>query len=113
LQSASRDAWAESSESASELEGRLDALTNDQSPAADEASVILLDYHLGEHNAELQLCAVTKRGKRVLPILAKYEGRPAGLIKPQYALLRLNKQSRKSMYREALVAIRNGQQLCD
>jgi hypothetical protein len=61
--------WSESNSDANRLEDRLDSLIKNQTPSGDEASVLLLDYYLGEHNAELQLCSVAERGNRILPIL--------------------------------------------
>jgi hypothetical protein len=63
---------SESNSDANRLEDRLDSLIKNQTPSGDEASVVLLDYYLGEHNAELQLCSVAARGNRILPILTRY-----------------------------------------
>jgi hypothetical protein len=96
------------------VEDGLDRLVKNKSTAADTASVILLDYRLGEHNAETQLCAVTSRGSRIMPLLARYQHRPAGLLKPQYELLKLPRESREFMYREAMSAIERGEVVgCD
>jgi hypothetical protein len=97
-----------------DLEDRLDRLANDQSLAADTASVVLLDYYLGEHNGEMQICAVTKRGKRVLPLVMRYRQRRAGLFRPWYLTLRLNQEERSFMYDTVLDAIHKNQVLgCD
>jgi hypothetical protein len=97
-----------------DLEDRLDRLANDQSPAADAASVILLDYYLGEHNGEMQICAVTKRGARVLPLVTKYRKRRSGVLSLWYLTLRLNQEERNFMYDTITEAIRKNQVLgCD
>lgn len=88
-----------------DMEERLDRLTNNQGAAADFASVILLDYYLGEHNGEAQLCSVTARGPRVLPLLQRYRKHPAGLISPWYATLRLKRTERAYMYDLAQTSI--------
>jgi hypothetical protein len=90
------------------LEEDLERLTKNNSAAADTASVILLDYYLGEHNGEAQICAVTSRGSRVLPLVLTYRQHPAGLLKPWYAGLRLNREERESMFEIVLDAVRNG-----
>lgn len=105
--------WSESDSDADRLEDRLDDLTRNQTPAADQASVLLLDYYLGEHNAELQLCSVTKRGNRVLPLLAKYRNHRLGAPKLRYAISRLDERARGSMYQMALDAIHAGKPFCD
>lgn len=91
-----------------DLEERLEGLTKNTSSAADVASVILLDYYLGEHNGETQLCAVTSRGPRVMPLLAKYRNHRAGLLRPWYLGIALNKDERESMYATAADAIQHG-----
>ena len=96
------------------LEDGLDEPVKNQSAAADVASVILLDYYLGEHNGEAQLCSVTSRGRRILPLLTQYQHHPAGLLKPQYELFKLNKRERDSIYQTALDAVQKGQSVgCD
>jgi len=92
----------------------LEKLTKNDSAAADTASVILLDYYLGEHNGETQISAVTSRGNRILPLLLRYRQHPAGLLKPWYAGLRLSRQERESMYETTVDAVRNGKVIgCD
>jgi hypothetical protein len=96
------------------VEDGLDRLVKNQSAAADTASVILLDYRLGEHNAETQLCAVTSRGARIMPLLTRYQQRPAGLLKPQYELLKLPRESREFVYHEVFSAVAKGEVVgCD
>ena len=96
------------------LEEDLDGLVKNRSAAADVASVILLDYYLGAHNTEGQLCSITSRGRGILPLLIQYQQHPAGLLRPQYELFRLNKQGRDSAYREAIEAVQKGQPIgCD
>lgn len=51
----------------------LGRLFDNQSPAADEALVVLFSYYLGESNGEDLLQAVTERRRRMLPILRKYQ----------------------------------------
>lgn len=97
-----------------DLDDRLENLAKDQSPAADSASVILLDYYLGEHNGEMQICAVTKRGRKVLPLVMKYRQHRAGLFRPWYLTLRLKEKERNFMYDMAVEAIEKNQVLgCD
>ena len=97
-----------------DLEDRLERLATDKSPAADAASIILLDYYLGEHNGETQVCAVTSRGAKVLPLLEYYRQHRAGLLRPWYVTLRLNREERESMYETVLSAIKDNKVLgCD
>lgn len=91
-----------------EMEDKLEQLTKDHSSAADIALVILLDYYLGEHNGETQLCAVTSRGNRVMLLLIRYRVHKAGLLKPWYWGIALNREERESMYKTALEAIQQG-----
>ena len=51
----------------------LGRLFDNQGPAADEALVVLFSYYLGESNGEDLLQTVTERGRRMLPILRKYQ----------------------------------------
>lgn len=91
-----------------DLEDRLEQLAKNDSPAADTAAVILLDYYLGEHNGEMQLCAVTRRGVKVLPLLEKYRSHKSGLLRPWYWGVALNRSERASMYVTAVDAIQHG-----
>jgi len=105
--------WSQSDADADKLEGRLEDVIKNQTRGADEASVLLLDYYLGEHNAELQLCSVTERGSSVLPILTRYRQHRVGVPKLRYAVSRLNNRERESLYQLATDAIHSGKQLCD
>jgi len=96
------------------VEELLDQLVKDRSASAGVASIILLDYYLGEHNGETELCAVTSRGTAVLPLVIRYREHPFGLLKPQYELLKLNRQERDFMYQQALESLRSGKPFgCD
>ncbi len=95
------------------LDERLEHLTKDKSRAAEEASTILLNYSLGEHNAELQECAATIRGVEVIPMLKKYRQNPPMPWKARYLLLKLPRESREFMYDTALDAIQHGKVLCE
>jgi len=95
------------------LDKKLDDLAKDKGIATAEAFVILLDYYLGEHNAEIQQCAVTSRGQEILPLLRKYHEKPARPWKVRYLLLRLPAKSRESMYNMAFDEIQHGRSLCD
>jgi hypothetical protein len=97
----------------SRLEDSLEQLCKDPSNAADEASVILLDYYLGEHNAELQECAVTIRGTRILPMLERFQRSASKPWKLRYLLMRLPRRSREFLHKDAIDAIRQGKILCD
>jgi hypothetical protein len=56
----------------------LDSLYQDDSPAADEALVVLLHFYLGEDNGEELLYYVTARGQRMLePLLRWRNARPS------------------------------------
>lgn len=92
-----------------QMEDGLQQIANDPSPAADVASVILLDYSLGAHNAETQLCSVTRRGPRILPMLRQYREHPVGVLRLQYQLFKLNGRERNSMYDEATESIQRGE----
>lgn len=105
--------WSESDSDAEKLDTQLDTLSKDQRFVADQASVLLLDYYLGEHNAEVQLCSVTKRGSRVMPILMKYRRHRLGVPKLRYALSRLTKRERDALYQMAMDAIHSGKPYCD
>jgi hypothetical protein len=105
--------WSQSDTDAGKLEDRLEDLIKNQTRGADEASVLLLDYYLGEHNAELQLCSVTERGSRVVPILTRYRQHRVAVPKLRYAVSRLNRRERDSLYRMATDALHSGKQLCD
>ena len=105
--------WPESNSDANRLEDRLDSLIKNQTPSGDEASVLLLDYYLGEHNAELQLCSVAERGNRILPILTRYRQHRPGSPKLRYVISRLNERERDSMFEMAIDAIHSGKQFCD
>ena len=95
------------------LDKKLEDLAKDKSGAAEEASIILLAYSLGEHNAEVQECAATIRGPKVVEMLKKYRRMPPVPWKPRYLVLKLPKESRESMYDTALDAIQHGKVLCD
>jgi len=98
---------------ARKLEDSLERLAKDPSPAADEASAMLLGYYLGEHNGEMQLCIVTSRGQRELPLVERYRSDPPSILKPQYESMRLRSESRNVLFDQAIDAIRNRRVECD
>ena len=59
--------WPERSEAA------IEQLALDQSPNADEALMIVSRCYYGAHNGEMVAIAIESRGKRMLPLLSKYE----------------------------------------
>jgi len=74
---------------------------------------MLLGYYLGEHNGEMQLCIVTSRGERVLPLVERYRAHPARILKPQYESMRLRSESQNVLFDQAIEAIRNRRVGCD
>jgi hypothetical protein len=94
-----------------EPEEMLSHVLQDQSPAGDEAAVILLDYHFVEHNAEELTTNLTQRGKRALPYLVKYRDRPAFPIRPDFWLLKIDQQTRDRTYNDVIGLIGEGKVL--
>jgi hypothetical protein len=89
-----------------ELLGRL---FKDKSPAADEASIVLFSYYLGESSGEDLIHEVTARGPRMLPYLRKYECHNAKLQDRQYPnSLYLPPQVKQTFFQEAIRSIGKG-----
>jgi hypothetical protein len=57
------------------------ALFQTKTKSADEALVVLMDFYIGESLGDDLLHQVTKRGKRMLPLLMKY--RTARIVFPE------------------------------
>ncbi|MBS1994657.1 MAG: hypothetical protein JSS86_00045 [Cyanobacteria bacterium SZAS LIN-2] len=49
-----------------DYERAFEALLNAKGPAAAEARIALMDYYVGEHNAEELVCAVAEDGRKGL-----------------------------------------------
>ena len=92
-------------------EEQLERVMASQSPASDEASVLLLDYYLGEHPSEELVINLTQRGKRVLPYLEKYRNHPAYPVRPDFWLAKLDRSTRNMMYDDVTKMIREGKVL--
>ncbi len=58
------------------FETRFYALLDDKSPEPDEALVALRAYYVGEDNAEELDCELMIRGRRLLPLLERYQRCP-------------------------------------
>jgi hypothetical protein len=72
------------------LEDELDLVLKNQTNGGDEALAILCQYYLGEHNAEKVSIGVTRRGRRMLPYLERFQNKPGIPLRPQFLLLRLS-----------------------
>ena len=57
------------------LENALARIFRQNNRASDEALAVLVEFYVGEHSGEDIFCELVHRGKRVLPLLAKYHGR--------------------------------------
>jgi hypothetical protein len=95
----------------SELLGHL---FDDQSPAADEALVVLFNYYLGESNGEDLVQSVTTRGPRMLPILQKYRCCAVQISGRAYPnSIRLPDLVKASFFQEAIELIQQGKTVDD
>ncbi len=83
---------------------------DDTTEVGDEATVILLDYWLGE-GVGLPLGAeITQRGKRLLPLLKKYRKEPPPLPSPcKYATL--DEDIRQAMFQQITEMVEAGEKL--
>jgi hypothetical protein len=57
------------------LDDAVERVCNRNNRSSDEALAVLIEFYVGEHSAEDILCELVHRGKRVLPLLAKYHHR--------------------------------------
>ena len=103
--------WDSSDSGFVRTEDLLERVLKDNTDAGDQASVILLDYYLGEHNYESQIVNISQRGKRVLPYLVKYRNRPTLPLRPDFWLFGLYGIDRSRNYDEAIDIIRQGKVL--
>ena len=55
------------------FEKRWEALANNNARAADEALAVLLHFYIGEHSGEELMDEAVQRGKRMLPLLRRYQ----------------------------------------
>ncbi len=85
-------------------------VVDDTTETGDEATVILLDYWLGE-GAGLPLgVEITERGKRLLPLLKKYRKEPPPLPTPcKYAIL--DEDIRQAMFQQLTEMVEAGEKL--
>ena len=84
----------------------LGHLSEDRSPLADEALVVLFSYYLGESNGEDLVHEVTVRGRRMLPFLTKYRHHAVQIPGHLYsASMRLPPKVRDSFFQEAISTI--------
>jgi hypothetical protein len=85
----------------------LDQLSKDNSPAADEALVVLFSYYLGESNGEDLVDEVIARGNRMLPYLTKCRHRSIEIAGRNYpASMLLPPEVRESFFQEAISSIK-------
>ena len=89
-------------------DGLLEDLSHDNSAVADEASVTLLCYYLGEHTGEKMLENVVARGPRVLPYLMEFRKHPPILLRIDLELSLLNSGTRYLVLDEAIKEINEG-----
>lgn len=89
----------------------LQKTLNDKSDAGDEASAVLLDYYLGEHNHELLMINISQRGQRVMPYLLKYRDYPGLPLRPDFWGTRLDRSTRELVYDMAIDLVRQGKVL--
>jgi hypothetical protein len=87
----------------------LGEVMRDGSPAADEAGVVLLAYHLGEADGEVLLRNLTLRGKRVLPYLRGYRDRSLSFPgRTHLDSLQIPTADRKEFFDTVIEAVENG-----
>jgi hypothetical protein len=55
------------------VEKRFEALLANRSPVGDEVLAYLLNVYMGEHAGEELVCEITNRGKRMVPLIKKYQ----------------------------------------
>lgn len=77
--------------------------------AADEALVLLLNFYVGEALQSDLVHEITKRGKRMLPLLAKYQDDAVHFSKRSYpASLLVAKDVRSDEFQTAIQAVKSG-----
>jgi len=103
--------WDATDSGLARTEDLLERALKNNTDAGDQASVILLDYYLGEHNYESQIVNISQRGKRVLPYPVKYRNRPTLPLRPDFWLFGLYGIDRSRNYDEAIDIIRQGKVL--
>jgi hypothetical protein len=103
--------WDSTDSGFARTEDLLERVLKDNTDAGDQASVILLDYYLGEQNYENQIVNITQRGKRVLPYLVKYRSHPVLPLRPDFWLFRFYGAERNRRYDEAIDMFRQGKVL--
>jgi len=84
-------------------------LMKNNTPSADRAVVLLLQYYVGESESTDLITSVTTRGKRVLPYLVKYRDlvpRIAGKIYPDSMLT--DRELRLTEFDEAIREVKSG-----
>ncbi len=80
-----------------------------KSRAADEALVVLMNFYVGESLQTDLLHQVTTRGKRMLPLLLKYEQAPVVFPRLKYPKsLLVADDVRKKSFDDAIEAVKTG-----
>lgn len=82
--------------------------------AADEALVLLMNFYVGEALQSDLVHEITKRGKRMLPLLLKYEPDAIHFSKRSYpASLLVAKDVRSDEFQTAIQAVKSGKVVGD
>ena len=92
----------------------IDQLSQRKTENSDEALVVLLNFYVGEATGEDLLHDVTKRAKRMLPLLLKYRDKRVTFPDRSYpASIILDSGARRQNFDDAINAIRAGKVLGD